>query len=175
MAESGLITNHAHRFAPAALDEDIVHGACAPGWHSAAEHGTALSKWISFMQDAGIGRVCCLVPGRHLTEAGANVARYRQAFGRENVCHAPIPQNRLVSTERFHEEILPFLQKSTERDVPVVVHDGFDLPYSAVAFGLTPPVGHRKEIVRPDALVSRPLITVRDERKRGDLGTNCIE
>lgn len=122
MGESGLITNDAHRFAPAAPDEDVVYGACSPGWHTAAEQTTALDHWISFMQRADISRVCCLVPGQRLDDHSANVGRYREAFGDSRVCHAPIPQDRLVSDDRLQAQILPFLRAATTHDEPVVVH-----------------------------------------------------
>lgn len=122
MGRPGLITHDAHRFAPAAPEEDIVHGACCPGWHSAAEHAEALDQWISFMKETGIRRVCCLIAGRRLEASDANVGRYRRAFGAHDICHAPIPHDRVVSRERLREEILPFLRASADRDVPVVVH-----------------------------------------------------
>jgi protein-tyrosine phosphatase len=36
MAGSQRVTFEAHRFAPAAPDEEYVYGACCPGWHSTA-------------------------------------------------------------------------------------------------------------------------------------------
>ncbi len=122
MGQSGGITNDAHRFAPAAPEEEVVYGACSPGWHSAADHTAALDEWISFMQKAGVTRVCCLVPGRTLDDHDANVGRYRAEFGAQNVCHAPIPHDRLPDPALLRDEILPFLRASADRGDPVVIH-----------------------------------------------------
>ena len=113
--------NHAHRFAPAAPDEEHVYGACAPGWHSAASHAVALEDWISFMQERDVERVVCLLAGEPGSE-GANIPRYRQAFGDENVLHAPIADGHLADVDTLMSEILPFLEESRDRDQKVVVH-----------------------------------------------------
>jgi hypothetical protein len=72
---------NAHRFAAAAPDEEYVYGSCAPGWHSAGSHATALDDWIESMREHGIERVVCLLPGKQLDVAGANLDRYADAFG----------------------------------------------------------------------------------------------
>jgi protein-tyrosine phosphatase len=115
------VVNHAHRFAPAAPDETFVYGACAPGWHSAASHEAAVEDWITFMQDQGIRRVCSLMAGDDRPDEGS-LARYRDAFGYENVCHAPIADGRLADADVLQTEILPFLDESRDRDQKVVVH-----------------------------------------------------
>ncbi len=112
----------AHRFAPAGPDEEYVYGACCPGWHSAGDHRTAVEQWTSFMKDHGVERVCCLLTGRQLHENDANIGLYRDAFGVENVRHAPVPDQHLADVETLRQDVLPFLSESRERDQPVVVH-----------------------------------------------------
>jgi protein-tyrosine phosphatase len=112
----------AHRFAPAAPEEEVVYGACCPGWHSAASHAEAIDQWVEHMQEAGIERVCCLLTGRQLDAHDANVGRYREAFGPENVCHAPVPDHRLADMETLRGDVLPFLDEAVAADDPVVVH-----------------------------------------------------
>jgi hypothetical protein len=111
-----------HRFAPATSNEEYVYGSCAPGWHTAAAHGDAIDDWITHMQAHDVERICCLLPGTQLDEAGANVGRYREAFGASSVRHVPVPDHRLLPEDRFHDEILPFLVDACENEERVVVH-----------------------------------------------------
>lgn len=111
----------AHRFSPAAPEEEYVYGSCSPGWHSAADHETCLDQWIEFMESQEIERVCCLMAGRHLDADGANLAKYERAFGAGNVLHTPVPDQRLVPVDRLCEEILPFIEGSVEKEQSVVV------------------------------------------------------
>ena len=122
MSDLRPLVNDAHRFAPAAPDDSLVYGACCPGWHSAAAHETAIDQWLSFMDDQGIERVCCLLPGRQLDSHGANVSRYRDAFGDDAVEHVPIPDLHLADGETLREDILPFLDDAVAAEEPVVVH-----------------------------------------------------
>jgi hypothetical protein len=115
------VAANAHRFAPAAPDEEYVYGACAPGWHSAASHTVALEDWIAFMKERDIERVCCLLAGQPGAGDG-DLPRYRAAFGDENVCHAPTADAHLVDVETLASDILPFLEASREREQKVVVH-----------------------------------------------------
>jgi protein-tyrosine phosphatase len=112
----------AYRFAPAAPDEDVVYGACCPGWHSAGTHEQALDGWISFMREAGIERVCCLLTGRQLDAHNANIGRYEDAFGHDSVRHAPIPDHHLAPIDTLREDVLPFLEDADAADKAVVVH-----------------------------------------------------
>lgn len=116
------VMDDAHRFSPAEPSADYVFGACSPGWHSAGDHESALDDWLSFMQEQGIERICCLLPGRQLDEDDANVGRYRDTFGAANVLHAPVPDRRLVDYATLEGEILPFLAAAVEDESPVVVH-----------------------------------------------------
>jgi hypothetical protein len=113
---------NAHRFAPAAPDEEYVYGSCTPGWHSAAGHDAAIDDWIGFMQTEGIERVVCLLPGRQLVESGANLDCYGDAFGHPNVLHAPVPDHHLVPEALLTEELLPFIAEARDAESPVVVH-----------------------------------------------------
>lgn len=112
----------AHRFAGAAPDEDVVYGACSPGWHSAAPHDEALADWLAFLDRRNVDRVCCLVPGRPVTGSGGNLDHYRRAFGVDRVLHAPTPDHRLVDEGTLAEEVLPFLDDAVATDERVVVH-----------------------------------------------------
>lgn len=113
---------NAHRFAPAAPDEDLVYGACCPGWHSVAAHGDALDDWVGFMRRRDVERVCCLLPGRQLDGSESNLVRYRKVFGAENVLHAPTPDHQLVDRSLLADHVVPFLQDAVDDDERVVVH-----------------------------------------------------
>lgn len=113
---------NAHRFAPAAPDEEFVFGACAPGWHSAASHTDALDDWIERLRERDVERICCLLPGRQLDASGSNLDRYRTAFGSESVFHSPVPDHHLVPKPQLEAEILPFLADAREHEERVVVH-----------------------------------------------------
>jgi len=117
-----MVVHDAHRFSPAAPDEEYVYGSCLPGWHSAGDDDTAVEEWLSFVQSEGIERVCCLIAGTPEEVRDTSLGRYYDALGSSNVCHAPTAHHELVSYERLVETILPFLQASVEQESPVVVH-----------------------------------------------------
>lgn len=114
--------DNAYRFAPAAPDEEFVYGAASPGWHTAADHETAVTAWIDFMRARGIQRVCCLLPGSNNGGCGFNLDRYSAAFGERNVVHAPLIDRRMADRHVLEEKILPFLEESVRQQRPVVVH-----------------------------------------------------
>lgn len=122
MSNSGPMVGDAHRFAPASPDEDVVYGACCPGWHSAGSHEAAIDQWIASMQESGIERVCCLLTGRQLDAHDANIGRYEAAFGADHVLHAPVTDHRLADRSTLEDDVLPFLTAADEADEPVVVH-----------------------------------------------------
>jgi protein-tyrosine phosphatase len=111
-----------HRFAPAAPHEDHVFGACAPGWHTAAEHPTAIEQWVSFMRERDIERVCCLLQMSHSEAMESGFGAYQDAFGSENVKHVPMADRRLVDPDRVRTDVFPFIEASVEADERVVVH-----------------------------------------------------
>lgn len=115
-------TVDAHRFAPAAPEEEYVYGASCPGWHTTTAHDDAIDDWISFMRDQGIERVCCLLSGDQLAGTEANTDHYREAFGPERVRHVPIADHHLADEELLADRILPFLHDAVAADEPVVVH-----------------------------------------------------
>lgn len=112
----------AHRFAPAAPEEEHVYGACCPGWHSTAAHDDAVDEWVDFMVDRGIDRVCCLLSGDQLASTDADESRYERAFGSENVRHVPIADHHLADAETLETELFPFLDDAVANDERVVVH-----------------------------------------------------
>jgi protein-tyrosine phosphatase len=122
MGNRGFTLNDAHRFSPAAPDEEYVYGACAAGWHSAAGRDAALQDWIEFMRGQGIERVCCLLAGTRLDTNNEPIDRYKTAFGSENVCHAPVADCHLADNKTLRGEVLPFLERSVTRQKKVVVH-----------------------------------------------------
>ncbi|ELZ25657.1 hypothetical protein C475_09369 [Halosimplex carlsbadense 2-9-1] len=111
----------AHRLAPATPDEEYVYGACSPGWHSAADRSYALADWIAVARANDIERVCSLLPGDQ-SPGDPEVAGYTDAFGEDNVLHAPIPDGRLACPALLKREVLPFLADAVEADERVVVH-----------------------------------------------------
>jgi len=122
MGGTDSLIEDAYRLAPAAPDEEYVYGSCAPAWHSAASHDTAVQQWIDDMQAAGIERVCCTLAAAQDEALDANLGAYREAFGADRVLHAPIPDHRVGDEQLFEETILPFLEESVVADEPVVVH-----------------------------------------------------
>lgn len=117
----GSVHNDAYRFGPAAPHEEHVFGAACPGWHSVGSHGTVVTRWIEFMLDQDIDRVLCLLPVGRGGE-GVALTRYREAFGRSNVKHTPVPNRRLVGVDDLRGDILPFLADADETGDRVVVH-----------------------------------------------------
>lgn len=112
----------AHRFAPAAPEEEHVYGSCCPGWHSTAEHGDAVEEWVEYMKDNDVDRVCCLLSGDQLDGTVADAGRYARAFGPENVRHAPVVDHHLAEVSTLESDILPFLDDAVANDERVVVH-----------------------------------------------------
>ncbi|MFW6376719.1 MAG: protein-tyrosine phosphatase family protein [archaeon] len=112
-----------HRFAPAAPDEEIVHGAVAPGFATRRpDDDDPVAPWIEAMQARGIERVCCLLTDRQRQRYDGLLDRYRTAFGDDSVCHAPIEDHTLADPETVTDRILPFFAEGDAAFEPVVAH-----------------------------------------------------
>lgn len=107
-------------FGAAAPDEDIVYGACRPGYH-AAEPQRHVDAWLQTMQEYGVERVCCLLD-RKLQLYDELLQQYADVFGSEAVCHAPVRDYSAVSRRTLTETIWPFLRSADQAHSPVVVH-----------------------------------------------------
>jgi protein-tyrosine phosphatase len=106
------------KFGPASADEPAVFGACRPG-----KSREEIAEWIAFMRRNGVTRVCCVIPGDYLSQEPVDLlAAYREAFGEENVLHAPVADFSLCDEETMAERILPFLREADARGTRAVVH-----------------------------------------------------
>jgi protein-tyrosine phosphatase len=111
------------RFGAASPEEKIVYGAQRPGYPSRNVDGAHVGNWISFMQQRGIRRVCCLLPTEQLTYYRVDLLdKYCEAFGESNVCRAEIEDYHLCGHVTLERSILPFLVESDRAGTPVVVH-----------------------------------------------------
>ena len=107
------------RFETAAADEEYVYGACEPGWDFKA---STIDAWVSFMQKKGIERVCCLLSDGQVADHDNLIDRYHEAFGTDQVLHAPVTDHTLIPETTFTDDILPFIKNSVEANESVVVH-----------------------------------------------------
>ncbi len=106
-------------FGPAALEEQIVFGACRPGDGDSRRLeriGAHVPRWITFMKSQGIERVVCLLP-----DADPMLDSYRKAFGPQHVLHEPVVDYTLPSGAQL-ETILSFLRDADRSGNRVVVH-----------------------------------------------------
>lgn len=110
-----------YNFAPAAPDEQIVYGACQPGYPSKSPDDNSVTEWIAQMEAHGVERVCCLLDEK-LDDYDSLLETYRDTFGSQNACHAPIEDYTVVSADTFYTVILPFLQEADDVAEKVVVH-----------------------------------------------------
>lgn len=108
------------RFASAAPEDDLVYGACGPGWDRTA--GGTIPEWIEFMQDRGIERVCCLLSERQVAGYDSLLPQYRSAFGTEKVAHVPVTDHTLMDETTLTEQVLPVLEAAVDNAEPLVVH-----------------------------------------------------
>jgi len=116
------------RFKPAARDETIVFGAERPGYPAWPVNEGVVQDWILFMKDKDIERVCCLLSQEQLDYYEEDLlAIYRQEFGKENVCWAPIEDYHLADIHILKRQILPFFAKSDANKKRVVVHCSGDI------------------------------------------------
>ncbi|MDZ8108875.1 MAG: dual specificity protein phosphatase family protein [Nostoc sp. DedQUE12a] len=106
-----------YKFAPAWENEQVVFGAMRPGYTN-----EMLKDWIQFMKRQDIKRVCCLLPDEQLTSYSDLLGRYKQEFGSQLVCWAPIADFNLADLETLTQKIIPFLIEADKQNQKVVVH-----------------------------------------------------
>jgi protein-tyrosine phosphatase len=112
-----------YNFGPANENEQIVFGSERPGFDFHSVGIQVVSRWIAFMRNQGVKRVCCLLPKEQLDFYVVDLlGQYRREFGPSNVCSAPIPDCHLCDDNTLTGRILPFLQDSAQKNEPVVVH-----------------------------------------------------
>jgi protein-tyrosine phosphatase len=106
-----------YKFAAASTDESLVFGSARPGYTS-----KQVKEWIDFMQQQGIGRVCCLLSKTQIECYPDLLDLYRQFFGIECVCWEPIEDFHFVDREVLIRQILPFLAVADRQHQKVVIH-----------------------------------------------------
>jgi protein-tyrosine phosphatase len=106
-----------YKFAPAWQNEQIVFGAARPGYTN-----KEVRDWIQFMKCQNIKRVCCLLPNQQLAYYSNLLDSYKQEFGNQLVCWAPIVDFPLCDLETLTQKILPFLIEADKQNEKVVVH-----------------------------------------------------
>ena len=110
-------------FGSASADELIVFGAQRPGYPCHAVSAGQVHRWIAFMRDKSVKRVCCLLPPDQLRYYAQDLLHaYKREFGGDNACWAPVQDYHLCKAHRLTEEILPFVADSDAKKEPVVVH-----------------------------------------------------
>jgi protein-tyrosine phosphatase len=106
-----------YKYTAASACEPLVFGAARPGYTN-----KQVERWIEFMYDRGIQRVCCLLTETQLNRYSNLLNDYRTAFGFDRVCWAPIEDFNLVVPEMLVCQILPFLAIADRQHEKVVVH-----------------------------------------------------
>jgi protein-tyrosine phosphatase len=116
------MSNPADGFGAATPQEPIVFGARRPGYPSHRVPQAEVDDWIAFMQRQGIQRVVCHLPDSQLAYYDHLLESYRQAFGADRVCWAPIRDFHLADVRTLTETILPFLAQAERCNEKTVVH-----------------------------------------------------
>jgi protein-tyrosine phosphatase len=106
-----------YKFAAASEYETIVFGSAQPGYTK-----KQVNEWVEFMLSQGIQRICCLLPTTQLTRYVDLLGVYRQIFGVEQVCWAPIEDFSIVKPEMLTHQILPFLAAAEQHHEKVLIH-----------------------------------------------------
>lgn len=106
-----------YKLAPAWENEQVVFGAARPGYTN-----NKVQDWIEFMKYQDIKRVCCLLPDQQLAYYSELLDTYKQEFGNQLVCWAPIADFHLSDLETLTQKILPFLIEADKQNEKVVVH-----------------------------------------------------
>ena len=108
-----------YNFGPANEGEQIVYGSERPGFDFHSVGARDVSRWISFMREHGIKRVCCLLPKEQLDFYDVDLLEeYRHEFGRRNVCSAGILDCHLCDAETLTDKILPSSGSQTRNANP---------------------------------------------------------
>lgn len=110
-----------YNFAPATPDEPTVFGACRPR-HRRAPPDDTVADWLSFVDERGVDRVCCLLDEKHLRAYDDLLGTYRGHFGPEHVLHAPVTDFEPIAPDLFCDEVLPFLREADAAGERVLVH-----------------------------------------------------
>ena len=116
-----------HNFGPADDDPNqLVLGACRPGFPAKQVLTEEVADWTGFMAAAGIRRVVCLLASSAEFKSyrrlpGGLLGEYGRCFDEYNVLHAPIRDYRLSSVENL-ERVLAFLREGVEQGEKTVVH-----------------------------------------------------
>ena len=112
----------AHNFGPAIRGEITVFGASRPGYSDQNVSPAEVQDWTRFMQDSGIESVVCLLPKSQLAYYREDLLQsYREAFGSDNILHAPIEDFHISTLENV-KSVLGFLKESEAHSKKVVVH-----------------------------------------------------
>jgi protein-tyrosine phosphatase len=106
-----------YKFAPASEKEVIVYGASRPGYSN-----REVDRWIAFMKEREIRRVCCLLEAKQLARYVDLLGKYRQKFCENCICWVPIADFQLCDRESLTHKILPFLREADRQKEKVVVH-----------------------------------------------------
>ena len=106
-----------YKFASASENESIVFGCARPGYSD-----EQVNKWIEFMHNQDIKRVCCLMTEFQLIRYTNLLETYRQTFGINRVCWTPIYDFDFAKSQTLTQQILPFLAAANQNEEKVIVH-----------------------------------------------------
>jgi hypothetical protein len=109
---------------PANRSECFVFGGPRPGYPGNEVPGDVTRKWIASIRELGIVRICCLLEPSQLAYYREQplLEGYREAFGVENICSAPVDDYTLCPIDLWESMIYPFLNDSVDTESPVMVH-----------------------------------------------------
>ncbi len=112
-----------YNFRPASIDEELLFGACRPGYGKEMAGYDDINLWCDYMRSNRIERVVVLLDRDQLKNYSADyIEVLRDSFGSENILSTPIPDYHLATAEVLGGIILPFLQDSINKSKKTVVH-----------------------------------------------------
>ena len=112
-----------YKFTFASPDETLVCGAQRPGYDANVVESDKVQEWISYLQANGVVGVVCLLPEDQLSDYTENLLdAYKEAFGEDMVCWAPVEDYYLADEDTLNKVILPFLDEAVDLGMRVVVH-----------------------------------------------------